>query len=107
MKINIDTPAIQDAIIKAITESTIGEAIKKAIEKGLSEKTGYNSKTIIENACETEITRIVGILIREELEKRKEDFKKIVSPLITDKIIDEMGHAVLNIMLNKLEKNNY
>ncbi len=107
MEVNIDSKVIQDAVVKAITDSTIGDAIKEAIQKALTEEKSYNSGTIVENACKTEVNRIVTVLIREELETRKEKIREIVTPLISDEVLLEMSSVAIEVMTGTLKTRNF
>lgn len=104
MEINIDAKEIQEAIVKSITETTIGEEIKKAISKVLFEEPiGYGRKSIIEEACKNEVQRMVSILIRQELDNRKEKICELIRPQISDDIILTMTSSALEFMINKCE----
>jgi len=100
MDINIDSKAIEDEIVKAITDSAIGEQVKKAVHEVLNEKEkSWDSETIFNKSIKGEIERQVSIILRKEIELRQDEIREIVIPLLTDKVITEMSSNAIEWML--------
>jgi len=104
MEVNIDTEAIQEAIVRAVADSTIGEKIKENINKVLTEKQGYNHESILDEAIKSEVKCIICLAVKEEIEKKKEDIRKAITPMITDEALLKMSSAVIEVMLGNLDK---
>lgn len=104
MEINIDTKAVQEAIVRAVADSTIGELIKENIAKALTEKKGYDQGSILEDAAKDEINRLIAIIVREELGKNKDKIREHILPMLTDEVLQKMGSAALEVMLGNLER---
>jgi len=106
MEINLDTAAIQDAVVRAITDSAIGEQVKAVIENELTAKAkSWDSDTIIQSAIKNEVRILIGKILREEIESRKEEIKKLVAPQLNDEILHRMGASILDVMLGNLSRN--
>lgn len=106
MDIKLDTTAIQDAVVRAVADSAIGEQINKVIvEKFTSKKNSWDSQTIMERAIEGEVNTLIGKIIREEIEQRREEIRALVQPQLTDEIIKAMSAAALEAMLGNLTLN--
>ena len=103
MEVNIDTKAVQEAIVRAVADSTIGELIKETINKALTEKQGYNRDSILQEAAEKEINRIIGIIVREEMDKNKDKIREHILPMLTDEILNKMVSAAFEVMLGNLD----
>ena len=104
MEVNIDTKAIQDAIVRAVADSTIGNLIKEAIQKALEEKQGYGRGSILEVVAREQINLIIGQIVRVEVDKNKDKIRALVLPLLTDEVLGKMGSAAIEVMLGNLRK---
>lgn len=104
MEVNIDTKAIQDAIVRAVADSTIGNLIKEAIQKALEEKQGYGRESILEVVAREQINLIIGQIVRVEVDKNKDKIRALVLPLLTDEVLGKMGSAAIEVMLGNLRK---
>ena len=104
MEVNIDTKAIQDAIVRAVADSTIGNLLKEAIQKALEEKQGYGRESILEVVAREQINLIIGQIVRVEVDKNKDKIRALVLPLLTDEVLGKMGSAAIEVMLGNLRK---
>lgn len=105
MNINIDTIAIQDAVVQAIIDSAIGEQIRKVIGEILTNKeNSWDNQTILQKGIRSEMWRIISNILREEIESRKDEIRKLIAPQLTDEIILSMSSAALDVMLGNLSK---
>ncbi len=103
MEINIDTKDIQEAVVKAISDSAIGEQVTKVIqEQFTAKKNSWDSETMMEAAISEEIRRVISLILREEIESKKEEIRALVTPMLTDEIIKDMGSAAFEVMLGTL-----
>ena len=108
MPINIDIKSedIEQAVVQAITDSSIGETIKTTIHKMLTERNWNAGKneSVLEIAIRNEVEKIIGTVIKDEIQKRKEDIVRVVGPLVTDDVINEMTSATWEIMLGRIRE---
>jgi len=94
IKLDINPAEIQEAVSKAIIDSSIGDSIKKAIESLI--KNEYKFNRVIEGQVESHFSAI----IRDWLMK-DETIRDKVKALISDKLTDE----AMSILVNKLWDN--
>jgi len=105
MEVNLDTNAIQDAVVRAIADSAIGEQVKTVIETQLTAKDkSWDSDTIMQKAIKGEVNRLIGQIVREEIDGRKEEIKAVVAPQLTEEVIKEMAGAAFEVMLGNLQR---
>jgi len=104
MEINLDTNAIQDAVVRAIADSAIGEQVKAVIESQLTAKEkSWDSETILQKGIKAEVNKLIVRVIAEEIESRKEEIRALIVPEITDHAIRDMSSAAIQVMLGNLK----
>ena len=105
MEVNIDADAIQDAVVRAIADSAIGEQVREVITTQLTAKdNGWDSETILQKSIKSEVTRLISIIVRQEIESRKDAIRELITPQITDEAIKQMGSAAIEVMLGNLSR---
>ena len=102
MEINIDTKAIQDAIVRSVADSAIGETIKKYIGTALTERRGYGTDSILEEATKAEVARAISLIVREEIDARREEIRALVVPYITEEVVTKMMGAAMQVMFEQI-----
>jgi hypothetical protein len=104
MEIKIDAVAVQDAVVRAITDSAIGEQIKDVIEKHFTGKErSWDTESIMEKAIKGEVQSAVTKIIYAELQERKDEIRQAVLQKLTDKAVEKMAGAAIDVMLIQLD----
>lgn len=82
-KVDIKPENVNDAIVKAVLESSIGDIVKKSIEENVKSLTtrGYG------NPIEKVIKDVILEVVKEEVLKRRDNIRKIISENLTDKMV--------------------
>lgn len=103
MEINIDSKAIEDAIVKGVIDSAIGKQIVDVIQDIINEKTSpWGSKNILHDAIKREVNKVIGRIVQEEILKNEEKIKGIILPKITEKVLDDLVTASFNVMIGNI-----
>jgi len=103
MNIDLNTEEIQKAIVDAVVNSTMGETIKEELNKVLTEKIGtYPQHTIFEIAIKQEVNKILNNAIREELEKRREYIKELLTEKMSDETLKTITNAAWDSLMDKI-----
>jgi hypothetical protein len=102
IKVDINTEEVNQAVVQAIINSAIGEKIKEEVEKGLTEKKGFSSETIIESAIKSTVHAEITKMIHAEIHNRKEIIRKALIPLITDEVIADISTAAFKSMQDSI-----
>ena len=101
IKIDIDSAAINQAVVQAVIDSSIGDKIQHQIDVVLKEKGGqWNMDNILENAIKAEIKRIVSVLIRDILTEKKDVIRAHIEPLVTEEAIQKMSSKIIEQAFN-------
>ena len=95
---NIDGASIQEAMAKAVLESSVGEHIKKAIEKILKET--YSTRSIVQTAVESAVRDLVENEAIHLISERAEAVRDRVRESITDAVVESAIQAMLAKVLN-------
>ena len=105
IEINVDSEAVEKAVVQAVIDSAIGEQMKTAIDKVLHQKGGqFNMDRVLENAIASEIQRVIAIQIREIIAENTDKIRAAVAPQLTDEILLRMSSVAIDFMNEKLTK---
>ena len=104
IKVDIDSDAIQQQVVKAILDSAIGEQVKTAIEKALTETTGdwNNKKTLVQRAVDQALHSEIHALARSVLEGRRATIRDQMESKLTDEVLSKMAQAAWAVMEGRL-----
>lgn len=102
VNVNIDPTDVDNAIVKAVINSHLGEAIKTAVEKFINSSSSYGSTSLIqvmENAVDQAIISVVRTIVTE-------DFKDVIAKAVREKLTEEVtqefvGRAVDNMLRDR------
>ena len=94
LNVSIDKVAIEQQVVRAITESAIGQNIEKAINKALTVPKGYGSGTLVEEAVQQVVSQEIRIAIGNAL-RDNEEFKKHVHVLVVEMTTDDVLRAII------------
>jgi len=103
LKIDIDPKQVEESVVKAILEASLGETIKAEVEKALNENQMYSSDNIFKRSIKQEIQTQVGQAIKNEIQKRSDKIEKIVKAKIDEAVLDEMVGAAIDIMTGRIK----
>lgn len=70
LNINLDAKDIESAVVEAILKASIGDALRKAIEKTLVDS-GWNKQTVFQNAVNEVVANAVRDILRSDEWKAK------------------------------------
>jgi len=102
MEIKFDEKQLQEAIVSQIATTTFGTAITKAVNEALT-KSCYNRDSIIDSAAKEEVRRVVGIIVSEEIQKKKEEIRAKALEQLTDEVFNQMISTAIDIMAGRLK----
>lgn len=102
INIELNEEKIEQEIVQAVINSAIGSQINKSIEAVLTQKGGpYNMDRLLERSIQSEIERIVVVIIRNIIEENKDAIRKVVETELTDETILRLSSAALECILEK------
>lgn len=103
IEVKIDAEAVQKNVVQAIMKSAIGEEISKCITEILTEKEkSWDEQTILEKAIYDQINSCILLIIRDEIQGRREELKAMMMPQLTDEAMLKMTTAAIESMMDKL-----
>lgn len=102
MQVNLDSRQIEQAMVSAIIDSSLGDVIKEEVQKAIDGllKDQFNRRSPIRIAVEAEIQRIVLLLLREEYGEKMRD---AVREKLTDDAIAKAAGAAIDAFHEKLQ----
>ena len=99
IKANIDGKAIQEAMAKAVLESSIGDKLNVAIDGILKER--YPSTgSVIQRAVEDAVRDIVKDVARNLVIEKRETMEKMVEEKLTDSLISSIFDTLIGKMFD-------
>jgi len=100
--INIDPKMLDDAILRHIMQTSIGETIRKAIEETFSSKSTYGRtdfKEVISRAVDSEVQRlIIAVLQEPENETR---IREVIREKMTNAVLMEFSSKAITRWLDR------
>lgn len=101
IQVQIDPEAVEKAFVEAVLKAGIGARVEEAVNKALTIKAGYDSKTVLETAMDTEVSRIAREEVRKQYEEAiikrvRESFDKDKIMRIVDRIIEGIVERILD-----------
>lgn len=90
IEVNIDAQAVQEHVAKAIVDSTLGEAIKKAVEKAL--QSSYGGGSVVDQAVSAAVYEQVRLYARELV---REEFAPQIREAVRAGLTDEKLDAIV------------
>lgn len=105
IKIEIDKDAVQRAIVDAVIKSSIGDELQKAVQKCFEPSSffGADRRSVFEKIVEGEVQRIVGVVVREQLDARKPEIAEKVKAAISDEVLGKMLGAATDFIFERLQ----
>ena len=97
LNVTIDKEAVEQQVIRAITESAIGDKINGAINNALNKPDRYGADTLLEDAVKQEVMGAIRGTIANTL-RNNEEFKERVRKIVEDETTDD----VLRVIITKL-----
>lgn len=92
VKVSLDAEQIQQQVVTAILESTIGDAVKKGIASIHEKyKEGYEFQRWVDAAIEAEVKKVISGLVVTELRPMIEERVKAA---VNEKMVDGVVQAV-------------
>lgn len=98
MSFDVDSNAIQDHVVNAIINSSIGEELKKAIEGITTHKvsTDWNAKTIFQDAVDRVVKEQVAKIALDVVRGKESLIREIVAEKMTDSLIREVCSKIIS-----------
>ncbi|MEE8503968.1 MAG: hypothetical protein V3T26_05915 [candidate division NC10 bacterium] len=106
IQVQIDAKAVEKAFVEAVLKAGIGARVEEAVNKALTIKAGYDSRTVLEGAMDAEVSRIAREEVRKQYEEAiikrvRESFDKDKIMRIVDSIIEEIVGRILNKAMDR------
>ena len=95
--VDIDRESVQQELVQAIMDSSLGKEIQESIEK-IFEKKGsiYNPTSVVQKAIQSALEQEVKNITIKIIEKQSTRIRKLVEEELTDDVIDRMVRKVLD-----------
>lgn len=97
ISVNLDGPAITQAVCQAILDSVIGDEIKKGIEALLGD--AWSRTSFVSTAVTDAIKKEIGMVVLNLLREREADLKALVREYLTDTILREITGRLIDSLL--------
>lgn len=101
LEVKIDQEAVQQQVVQAIVDSAIGEQIKAAVQRGLTQETGdwNNRKTLVQRAVDEVLAREIAQIATDLVSSKREDIKAQMVEKFTDEVLGKMIGAAWAVMI--------
>ena len=106
LEVKIDQDAVQQQVVQAIMSSAIGEQIKAAVHKGLTQETGdwSNRKTLVQRAVDEVLAREIAQIATDLVRSKRDEIKAQMVEKMTDEVLGKMIDAAWSVMNSRLDK---
>jgi len=100
IKIDLNPLDIEQAVVTAVIDSSLGEAIGEIVQREIDELSQSRSRGVLAQAIQQEVRKIVLCVLRDEYAEKIRD---AVRSLLSDAVVDRVSLAAFDAFFDKLQ----